>query len=577
MRYRAVAVASERSNAVGTVELECTPHGLFVAYVRVGAFSEGYAPAALTSGTGLTASWTEVTEARIEGDQVFITLDAKLSPLNRLLLTNFASGLALPAEELAKRRLVVRIATVAAALVGALILGAFGVRASPESGAAAGIGLALLGGLVLGGIGFVVDRNLAVSGDPALAFAGFTMELGHYLPTLLRLPRATNPPKPLPDISELQGLLPRTTVAIVITLTAGTLGVLLVARWVSSNQRDVNRVTRQVLEPSRPLEASPRAPTPEPSPTRVSASAPPSTPAKLDGGNATLVGSDCRCARADSALWAQPIPRLSILVLSQHVRLGKNPDENKRKKYLELEIAVVNNSNKELEEIAMLVLFYDRDPPPSNRRSQVSNRPLFFAGPLLPGQAIKWSVEAEGTEFEIQNPIVGDIGAEGEDAAPTNRVVELLSAHNRPVRLHGAMLLAFHGDPRAREGVLALREALREDEAPYLERLIQALSDVRPCRLKVSGTGDRRSVSACLFNASKESRRDLGIKLRGLEHAVLPDSPLAEPPSVAFESSVPVPGELAADSGRVVSFSVDLAGKSPEAFEAYADRYDLLR
>ena len=37
-------MASERSNAVGTVELECTPSGLSLVYLGVGAWSKGYAP-----------------------------------------------------------------------------------------------------------------------------------------------------------------------------------------------------------------------------------------------------------------------------------------------------------------------------------------------------------------------------------------------------------------------------------------------------------------------------------------------------------------------------------------------------
>ena len=125
MRYRAVAVPSPDSNAVGTVELECTPHGLFVAYLGVGAFSEGYAPGALAEGTGLTAPWSQVSEARVEGERVFVAFDQRFSPLNKLSLAHFASGKALPAEELAKRRLVVRIASVGSALVAALILGAW--------------------------------------------------------------------------------------------------------------------------------------------------------------------------------------------------------------------------------------------------------------------------------------------------------------------------------------------------------------------------------------------------------------------------------------------------------------------
>jgi hypothetical protein len=575
MRYRAVAVASERSNAVGTVELECTPHGLFIAYLGVGAFSEGYAPAALASGTGLTAPWSAISEARVEGDQVFIALDHKLSPLNRLLLTHFASGRALPPEELAKRRLIVRFAAAAAALVGALIIGAWLLRSSPESSASAAIALSLLAAVVLFGLGFVVDRNLASSGDEQVALAGFAMELGHYLPALLRLPRAEQSPRPLPDISELQGLLPRTTLAVVITLTAGTLGVLLVARWVTTNESQVGRVTARILE--QPVEAATPVPPAQrqlPPKAAVSAPAPPAPVAPAGGVTAS---GECRCARADSPLWERPIPRLSVLVLSQRVRMGRNPDESKRKKYLELDVAVVNNSSKELDEVALMVLFYDRDPPPSSKRTQISNRSLFFEGPLLPAQAIKWSVEAEGTEFEIQNPVTGDIGPNGEDSAATNRIAELLSAHNRPVRLHGAMLLTFLGDPRARDGVLALREALREDEAPYLTRLIQAQADVRVCQLRVGAGSGARGASACVFNASKEAKRDWGVKLRALERAPAADSPLADPPTVLMEKAVKLPAELGPDSGRGIRFEVDLAGQKPEAFEAHADRYDLLR
>jgi hypothetical protein len=573
MRYRAIAVASDRSNAVGTVELECTPHGLFVAYLGVGAFSEGYAPGALATGTGLTVPWPNVSEARVEGQQVFVALDPKLSPLNRLLLTHFASGRALPEDELAKRRLIVRLGTAAAALVAALILGAWLLRFSPETSAGAAIALSLLAAMVLLGVGFAVDQQLATGSDDGVALASFAVELGHYLPTLLRLPQQRSAPKPLPDFSELQGLLPRTTMAIVITLTAGTLGVLLVARWVATNRGDLERVTSRVLE--APREAPVAAATPPPEPVRATPAKPAEAPAR--SGPSGAIGGECRCARADSGLWTAPIPKLSVLVLSQHVRMGKNPDENKRKKYLELELAVVNNSNKDIDEVALLVLFFDRDPPPSTKRSQISNRPLFYDGPLVPGQAIKWSVEAEGTEFEIQNPLGGDIGPNGEDGAPTNRLAQLIEARNRPVRLHGAMLLAYFGDPRAREAVLGLREALREDEAPYLTRLIQALGDVRVCRLKVgSGSGEVRG-SACVFNASKESKRDMGVKVRGLEHPVAAANPTADPPTVLVETSVRVPGELPPDSGRVLDFAVDLGGKTAEEFEAYADRYDLLR
>jgi hypothetical protein len=280
--------------------------------------------------------------------------------------------------------------------------------------------------------------------------------------------------------------------------------------------------------------------------------------------------------RSDSVLWSEPIPRLSLLVLSQKIRRGRDEDENKRKQYLEIELAIVNNSNEEFREIALLVQFFERDPPPSSKRYPVSTRPLFFEGPLGAGQAIKWSVEAQGTEFEVENPIKGDVGPHGDSAAPSNLLTELLTANHRPVRLHGAMLLTFLGDPRAREGILELREALREDEAPYLNRLLVALNDARVCQLKVPQHGSDRAVSACIFNASREPKKNLGLKLRALAAPALHSNPTGTPPEVLSESSFKLPGELTPDTGKVASVSFSIGDVNPAAFEAFADRYDLL-
>src|SRR5262249_15744666 len=124
-------------------------------------------------------------------------------------------------------------------------------RSSAESGAGAAIGLAVLGASLLLGLGFAVDRGLQTESDERATLASFAIEIGQYLPKLMRLPRPVPAPRTVPDISELQGLLPRTTFAIVVTLTAGTLGVLLVARWVATNQRAVNDIANRMLEAPR--------------------------------------------------------------------------------------------------------------------------------------------------------------------------------------------------------------------------------------------------------------------------------------------------------------------------------------
>lgn len=578
MRYRAVAVASERSNAVGSVELECTPHGLFVAYLAVGAFQSGYAPGALTSGTGLTVPWESIEEASVEGNQILVTFDHRLTPLNRLLLMHFATGRALPPEELARRRLIVRLAAAAGALAAALIITASMLRSAPEVGAGSAIFVALLAAALLVGAGFLVDKNLAANSDEGQALAGFSLELTQYRPTVIHVARPGKSAAKLPEISELQGLLPRTTIAIVITLTAGALGVLLVARWVTTNESAVARVTNRLLEERPPDGAPGVGATARPASTALHTSRPPG-PSRTkipESPTGALLGSECACERADSLLWAAPIPRLSLVVLGQRVRQGRGPEENRRKKYLELDLAVVNNSKESIGEVALLVLFYERDLPPSDRRTQIDSRPLFYEGPLLPGQAIKWSTEGEGSEFEVENPFRGHIGPSGEDAAPTSRLVELLDAKNRPVRLHGAMLLAFLGDPRAREGALNLREALREDEASYLTRVLQVTSDVRVCQIQVAGTGSARSMAACIYNSGAEPQRELGIKIRGLDGPLSPESPISAPPTVLVESAFPISGELPARAGRAVRISLDVGGKNPEAYEAYADQYHLL-
>jgi hypothetical protein len=178
---------------------------------------------------------------------------------------------------------------------------------------------------------------------------------------------------------------------------------------------------------------------------------------------------------------------------------------------------------------------------------------------------------------EVQSPALGSLGPEGEALAPTDRFAELLEANNRPVRMHGAMMLAYLGDPRAREGILKLREALREDEAPYLDRLLAATSELRVCRLAVQAEAGGRSVRGCLFNGAAEAKKDLGVKLRGLDAPVVAGTPVGAPPNLLAEQVLDVPGELAPQTGFAFSARVPSEGGSPLVWEAVADRVDLLR
>jgi hypothetical protein len=577
MRFRATAKTSERSNAAGAVELECVPDGLHLVYRGVFALNDGYVPGALASGTELLVPWSNVTETTLEGDELLVAIDPRLTPLNRLCLTAFTAGEEeLPVEESKRRRLVVRVASAGLAVTAALAAFAGARGAGAEPSLSLSLSAAVLTALAVLGVGFWADRFVAtpaprLTGDVAREL--FLAELMPYRPDFLRAPAAPPPPRP-PWLFYFERALPRTTAAIVITLSAALLGALLTTRVIVLDEGTPRRSARSApLSEDEPRDAPARAATrtviaPAATTPTAAAAAPPAS------GDSVRLGEACRCVRADSPLWETPIPRLSLLVLSQRVRKGRGEDENKRKKYLEIELAAVNNSKDDIPELSLLVEFFERDPPPSNKRYPVSTRPLFYEGPLRPAQALKWSVEAQGTEFEVHSPIPGDVGAFGDDAAPTNQFAELLTANHRPVRLHAALMLTFLSDPRARDAILELREALREDEAPYLNRLLQAQAPVKVCRLQVEPA--RQAGTACLFNAGAEPRKDLGLRVRALAAEVPHDNPLAAPPEVKAEQSYHVPGELAPSTGQVASFAFDLHGERSEVFEAFADRYDLL-
>ena len=107
MRFRATAISSERSNAAGAVELECSAAGLVLAYQGMFALSEGYVPGAVASGAELTVPWPAVVETTLEGDQLFVEVDQRVTPLNRLCLTAFTAGTEpLLPDESRRRRLV---------------------------------------------------------------------------------------------------------------------------------------------------------------------------------------------------------------------------------------------------------------------------------------------------------------------------------------------------------------------------------------------------------------------------------------------------------------------------------------
>src|SRR5690349_20139778 len=198
MRFRATAISNERSNAAGAVELECSTDGLLLAYHGMFAVSDGYVPGAVASGAELTVPWGSVLETALEGDQFFLEVGQRITPLNRLCLTAFAGGTELlPPDESRRRRLVVRIARIGLAVTAALaaFAGARGAGATPSLSLS--ISAALLTALSVLAVGFWADRLVAtpsasISGDGARDL--FLSELSLYRPALTRAPAPPPPP-----------------------------------------------------------------------------------------------------------------------------------------------------------------------------------------------------------------------------------------------------------------------------------------------------------------------------------------------------------------------------------------------
>lgn len=589
MRTRAVAVASERSNAIGAVELECTPLGLSIVHHGVGAFQEGYAPGALTMGTRVLVPWEGVREASFEGDRLFLHLDEALTPHNRLVLAGFSIGDPPDPAEQQRQRLILRIGTGVAMVVAALLVALTMARVSADGGAGAAVLLGIFGAGVVFFIGMVAEHRLGLAGGAArdgvrLAFA---TELSVYLPALaLSMQPADGPrkpPAPPLELPSFQSLLPRSTTAVVITMSAALLGAVLTASWVArtpAREAADEPARRERARPEEmpqpaalpePIAQGPAAPSPAAPPAAVAPPAPPPA-AAANATEVPLTGS-CTCRRADSLLWRDGIPRMSTVLIERRAKSHNNHP------HLELELGVVNNWDQPLSEVRLLVQFYDKDPPPSTKRTPTFDRPLYFEGPLDPGQAIKWHVEARGNDFEVIGPPDTMLDDGASDAAPTNLIAELLRANHRPIRLHGAMMLAFLGDPRAKEGTLGLREALREDEAPYIDRLTWTLSDVKTCSVAVPGGGSPRPLRACVFNGSKGPLEHLAMRVRALDRPFRHDTPVEAPPLVVAEHVWKLGGKLEPGQGALASVALDTEnpdGVAPAAFEAYADREEIV-
>ncbi|APR80501.1 Hypothetical protein A7982_05848 [Minicystis rosea] len=521
------------------MRLTCAPEGLEIELIRVTGFALGFAPGGVADPVGFRVPYTSVRGLVREGRLLYLALDpAVVTPYNRFALARFAEEagdvLARAQEARARARwasflLPLPVGAIAALLVPEALAGGILGRAS------VGVIAALCAWLILRGVvvwrtwgGPFSDRirdrfeaelseRLALTPPPpaaavpapAVRFAPRRgpvrpppIVLDPITPTLVTPPRAATVLDA--PVSVRAPLLRR---PLIVALAAASFVVIVVGF--------LGRYGRERTPP-------PAIPTLR---TGLGAAA--------RSLGVTLIAEPeperCLCVRADSPLWKDGIPVLSVLTFEGDETAIEAPaptlDGKGFPKY-RFDLAIVNNGARGLRDVRLTLTFARRTE--AGRRVGAVDRGLFWEGILRPGHAAKWHVAAPGNEVRTDVSVTGTLASQNLDPAPADAFYALTSARVRAARVHGAMMLAYLRDPRAGDVARALAAQSSSDEA-LLARVRRAAASVIACDVRREGG----ALEACVFNGSSRARS--GLSLREVT-----DAAGATPRSFAIPATVPV-------------------------------------
>ncbi|WP_434040907.1 MULTISPECIES: hypothetical protein [Sorangium] len=610
----ALAIAEGGANAVGAVRFTCAETELEVELVRVAGYAEGFALGAVAAPVRFGVPYTAVRGLFRRGKALCVALDpSACSPHNCFVLARFEGDLpgvpgvfspaAMEAMESAYRaRLRARLAS----WIAPAPLGVLAAALSPDYLASGPLGTASLALLVAlatwlglrfaarlatwGGppsdrlrdalvaelsrrMGFASDR-LAASDPGSPAAAVFAPR-----PTPLGAP----PPRGAEEGLDALPLRARVLVPAALAVVGIVATMAFVQRFAAP--RDLPPAERQAAR-------------------GVGQAARGATAAVLAGEareRAEPAFPHCLCDRADSPLWRDGVPILSVLgstgpddgaeviapILVQR-REGDEDDEPRARRRArrraadaddvergdagegpadagaapadagvprprpargryDFELAVVNNSGASVSDFRVLLTFARRNH--RGERAGITERGLFWEGALLPGRAVKWHVEAPGTEVKIEPGVTGMLDGETGVASP-DAFFQLTRARYRVVRIHAAMMLAWLRDPRARDALVSLLPAPPLEQAK-LERIRRATADVIPC----SVTAEEGRLRACLFNGGVTPVRGVTLREAAAGEGRTPRAwpiPASLPVHEGVEVSVPLEGGAAPEELEVV-------------------------
>ncbi|AUX33999.1 MULTISPECIES: hypothetical protein [Sorangium] len=562
----ALAIAEGGANAVGAVRFTCAEAELEVELVRVAGYAEGFALGAVAAPVRFGVPYTAIRGLFRRGKALCVALDpSACSPHNCFVLARFEGDLpgvpgvisptAMEAMESAYRA---RVHARVASWVAPAPLGVLAAALSPDYLASGPLGTASLALLVALATWLALRfaARLATWGGPPSDRLrdALVEELSRRMGFASERLAASTPGAPAPPV-----FAPRPTplaarpgrerggedgldalplrARVLVPAALAVVGIVATMAFVQrfAAPRDLPPAERQAA-----LGVGPAA--------RGAAAA-------LLAGEARERAEPsfphCLCERADSPLWQQGVPILSVLgstgpddgagVIAPILKRDRAEDDEAaaepgesgaepgaaasgdagaapgdagvdgggrarrpaRGRY-DFELAVVNNSGAPVRDFRVLLTFARR-----NRRGEragITERGLFWEGALAPGRAVKWHVEAPGTEVKIEPGVTGMLDGETGVASP-DAFFQLTRARYRVVRIHAAMMLAWLRDPRARDALLSLLPAASGEEEK-LERIRRATADVVPCSVAVA----EGRLRACLFNGGVAPLR--GVTLR---------------------------------------------------------------
>jgi hypothetical protein len=590
---RALALATDTSDVVGTVELCCYDEGLLVHFVRISPYAPSYALAPPVRGRTAILPYDAVREAWDDGEALRLTVQHPHLPFRRLALTHVTRDDHYDPRSNQRRRLLTR------ALVGSAAVFALGAwvtvvqRLAPSSaafwGAAGALGVAAAARTALREL----DRQSVLGGEAsAHERRAFFQELATHLPPAIvrdSAPPAWHEAAASPFARGPAGATPRGAAggaavggtAAAGGAAAGGAGTARGAtargpataegggwRWSGELAPTLVAAAATALLGLLVLVASPlggdEGPgTPPPTLEAMASSAMADLPtlAPPPPPRAEMPSETCQCQVPLSPAVPQRVPRLTLLPGVKH----RSP--NPQKPSIELELAIVNNSAAAMREPQGVVTF--QRPGRRGGDPDTDDQSFYFEGALGSGEALKWRLRGRGTSFRIATSEEGYLG--DSDLASGDAFAKLLGARTRSVRLHGAAMLARMRDERASAAVEKLREAGLPDEAPFLEALARAAAPVYGCHLEAEATeaGPLR-VSACVMNTGDEDSPPLDAELwlspgpartpvsTGEAETALVRSTIAERLRVPAKTGAVVRAEVDAAAARGVEVVADL-------------------